>query len=184
MDKAVISILGRDRPGIVAAVARILLDRGCNIEDVTQTSLQAEFAGIFIATMPDSLAPSALLSALKAGLAPFGVEVLVKRLERAPEHSAPVNAEPFVITTMGPDRMGLVAGVTDVMARFGVNITNLKAVFRGGTDPFRNIMIYEVDVPGQVDHAGFRTALRSRAKELDLDITIQHRRIFEAINRV
>jgi glycine cleavage system transcriptional repressor len=80
MDKAVISILGRDRPGIVGAVSRILLDRGCNIEDVTQTSLQAEFAGIFIASMPDSLALSTLLAALKAGLAPFGVDVLVKRL--------------------------------------------------------------------------------------------------------
>ncbi|PKN64297.1 MAG: amino acid-binding protein [Deltaproteobacteria bacterium HGW-Deltaproteobacteria-15] len=184
MDKVVISILGRDRPGIVGAVSRILLDRGCNIEDVTQTSLQAEFAGIFIASMPDNLAPSTLLAALKAGLAPFGVDVLVKRLERRPAHSSPSSAEPFVITTMGPDRMGLVAGVTEVMARFGVNITNMKAVFRGGTDPFRNIMIYEVDVDRQIDHAAFRTALRERAQELDLDITIQHRRIFEAINRV
>jgi glycine cleavage system transcriptional repressor len=79
MDKVVISILGRDRPGIVASVAEILLDKGCNIEDVTQTSLQAEFAGIFIATIPDSLAPSTLLSFLKSGLAPLGLEVLVKK---------------------------------------------------------------------------------------------------------
>jgi glycine cleavage system transcriptional repressor len=184
MEKTVVSILGKDRPGIVAAVSRILLDRGCNIEDVTQTSLQEEFAGIFIASMPESLGPSALLAALKSGLAPFGLDVLVKRLERSPEHSPRSNAEPFVITTMGPDKMGLVAEVTEVMARFKVNITNMKAVFRGGTDPFRNIMIYEVDVPRQIDQAGFRTALRQRARELDLDITIQHRRIFEAINRV
>jgi predicted amino acid-binding ACT domain protein len=95
MDKVVISILGRDRPGIVASVAEILLDKGCNIEDVTQTSLQAEFAGIFIATIPDSLAPSTLLSFLKSGLAPLGLEVLVKRLERGPDHYTEVNAAPF-----------------------------------------------------------------------------------------
>jgi glycine cleavage system transcriptional repressor len=184
MDKVVISILGRDRPGIVAAVSGILLQMGCNIEDVTQTSLQEEFAGIFIATIPETLAPSGLLSALKSGLAPFGLEVLVKRLERGPAHLPEGSAAPFVVTTMGPDRMGLVAGITEVMARHGVNITNLKAVFRGGTDPFRNIMIYQVDVPQQIDQAAFRRALREKAQALGLDITIQHRRIFEAMNRI
>ncbi len=185
MDKVVVSILGTDRPGIVAVVSKILLESGCNIEDVTQTSLQAEFAGIFIATIPETLVPNKLLAGLKQGLGPLGLEVLVKRLEKhAPEYSTQTKAEPFVITTFGPDRMGLVAGITEVMSRFGVNITNLKAVFRGSTDPNRNIMIYEVDVPQQTDHASFRQVLLERAKELGLDITLQHRRIFEAINRV
>jgi glycine cleavage system transcriptional repressor len=80
--------------------------------------------------------------------------------------------------------MGLVAGITEVMARFDVNITNLKAVFRGGSDPLRNVMIYEVDVPRNIDQNGFRSALRERAGELNLEITLQHRRIFEAMNRV
>jgi len=184
MCKIVVSVLGSDRPGIVAAVSGILFDQGCNIEDVTQTTLQAEFAGIFIATIPETLAPSTLSSALQSGLAPLRLEVLVKRLERGPEQPPGAEAAPFVITTLGPDRKGLVAGITRVMASFGVNITNLKAVFRGGTDPSRNVMIYEVDVPLQMDQAAFRGAIREKALELGLDITIQHRRIFVAINRV
>ena len=184
MDKVVVSIVGKDRPGIVAAVSRILLDKGCNIEDVTQTSLQAEFAGIFIVSVPKAFTPDDLLSVLRRDLTTFGLDVLVKRIEQAVEPTRKDQPEPFVITTFGPDRMGLVAGITEVMARFDVNITNLKAVFRGGSDPLRNVMIYEVDVPQNIDQNGFRSALRQRAGELNLEITLQHRRIFEAMNRV
>ena len=184
MEKVVISVLGRDRPGIVAGVSRVLLETGCNIEDVTQTTLQTEFAGIFIASIPKALRSGHLLSALRERLGSLDLDVRVKGLEPDPEPSLGGTPEPFVVTTFGPDRMGLVSGITEVMARFGVNITNLRAVFRGGEDPFRNIMIYEVDVPQAIDQAEFRKALRARADELGLDLALQHRHIFETINRI
>jgi glycine cleavage system transcriptional repressor len=80
--------------------------------------------------------------------------------------------------------MGLVAGITEVMAGFGVNIMNLKAIFRGGNDPTNNIMIYEVNVPVGLDQRTFREALARRARELELDLSMQHRDIFEEINRL
>ena len=184
MEKVVISVLGKDRPGIVAAVAQVLYHRDCNVEDVTQTIVQTEFAGIFIASVPASLKPEALLSELRDRLRALGLTVLLKPLEPAPPGAPLPPSEPFVVTTFGPDRLGLVAGITEVMARFGVNITNLKAVFRGGDDPLRNVMIYEIDVPVDIDPAIFRRALHERADELGLDLTLQHRDIFQAINRI
>jgi glycine cleavage system transcriptional repressor len=89
-----------------------------------------------------------------------------------------------VITTKGPDRKGLVAGISEVIARHGVNITNLQAVFKGGADPGDNIMIYEVDVPDAVELQSLSGDLRARAESLGLDISIQHRNIFEAIHRI
>lgn len=183
MKKIVISVLGYDRPGIVAAVSKILLESQCNIEDVSQTILQTEFAGIFIASMPETSSREALLAGLDERLAPIGLSVLVKEMESSPQHAQP-ESEPFVITTIGPDRLGLVAGITEVLARFAVNITNLKAVFRGGEDPRHNVMIYEVDIPVRTDQKEFRSVLHARAEELGLDISLQHRDIFEAIHRV
>ncbi len=184
MKKVVISVLGTDRPGIVAAVTRVLYENKCNIEDVSQTILQTEFAGIFIASTPRELKPSELQARLKDGLRSFGADVLLKHLESMKKATAQIAAEPFVVTTNGSDRLGLVAGIAEVMARFGVNITSLKAVFRGGDDPRRNTMIYEVDVPLEIDQQAFRTSLRGKAKDLGLDLSIQHRNIFEAIHRV
>jgi glycine cleavage system transcriptional repressor len=183
MQKIVVSVLGYDRPGIIAGVSRILFEHGCNLEDVTQTILQTEFVGIFIATKPESVALADLLSSLEAKLGPLGLSAVVKPMQKVGEWTLPPS-EPFVITTVGPDRPGLVAGITEVMARFSINITSLKAVFRGADDPHHNVMIYEVDIPLSIDQKAFRRELNDRAEELSLDLSLQHRDVFETIHRV
>ena len=47
MSRAVVSVLGADRPGIVAEIAHILADHHANILDISQTILQ----GLFTMTM-------------------------------------------------------------------------------------------------------------------------------------
>lgn len=183
MKKIVVSVLGYDRPGIIAAVSKTLFEHRCNIEDVSQTILQTEFIGIFIASGPEELTEEKLLSRLQEKLTPLGLSVIVKPMEKKGEWKAPPS-EPFVITTVGSDRLGLVAGITEVMARFGVNIANLRAVFRGEEAPKHNVMIYEVDIPVETDQHALRKALYDRAEELGLDISLQHRDIFEMIHRV
>jgi len=183
MKKMIISVLGKDRPGIIAAVTRILFEQDCNIENVSQTILQNEFSGIFIVGVPDSLSDSTLHQHLEVGLSRMGLHVYEKPLSETPEAPS-VASEPFVITTKGPDRKGLVATVTAVMAAHRVNVTNLQAVFKGGNDPNANIMIYEVDIPNDADQQALRKELQEKARALSLDISIQHKLIFEAINRV
>lgn len=183
MKKVIVSVLGHDRPGIIAAVSAVLFKAGCNIEDVSQTILQTEFAGVFIASVPDDLVLDNLLTRLREKLDPLKLSVLLREMERAGVWEEP-QSEPFVITTLGPDRPGLVAGVTELLAGFGVNISNLKAIFRGGDAPGANIMIYEVDIPISLDQHRFREALYKRGADLGLDISLQHRDIFEAIHRV
>ncbi len=85
---------------------------------------------------------------------------------------------------MGPDRPGLVACITGLLVQFGINISNLKAVFRGGDNPLENTMIYEVDIPVAADQNSFREALYERGRELHLEVSLQHREIFEAIHRI
>jgi glycine cleavage system transcriptional repressor len=72
----------------------------------------------------------------------------------------------------------------DRLSRYGANVTRLQAIFKGGENPLNNIMIYEVDVPSDIDQQAFHKDLRSKARDLALDISIQHRNIFEAINRI
>ena len=184
MKKMIISVLGEDRPGIIAAVTRILFERDCNIENVSQTILQNEFSGIFIVKAPKGLPETELHRHLSDGLTPMGLHVYEKPLSRIDAAEAPAESEPFVVTTKGPDRKGLVAAITAILAAYRVNVTNLQAVFKGGDDPNANIMIYEVDIPTDVDHQTLRRDLEEKASSLSLDISIQHKRIFEAINRI
>ena len=184
MNKIVISVLGQDRPGIIAAVTAILFKLDCNIENINQTILQSEFSGIFIVSTPSDISNDELCAQLAKGLSHMDLHVHVKPLEHKEKGLFGDRCEPFVITTIGPDRKGLVAGITAVIAKYGVNVTNLKAVFKGGDNPSDNIMIYEVDIPDDTDQNLLRAELRKKASELGLDISIQHRNIFMSINRI
>lgn len=184
MQKLIISVLGYDRPGIIAAITRILFEHDGNIENVNQTILQSQFAGTFIASIPSASGLKSIQRALEAEMAAMSLQVHLMPFTPVPPIFDNVKHQPFIITTQGPDRKGLVAGITEVMARHGINVTNLQAVFKGGDAPGDNIMIYEVDIPGATDWQAFNKELRTRASELDLTLSIQHRNIFEAINRI
>lgn len=182
--KVILSILGSDRPGIVAAGSRVLYEQNCNIENVSQTTLQSEFAGIFIVSLPQGLSAEALHRRLAAKMTPMGLDVHISVLGETAAAFTPPQSEAYIITTRGPDRKGLVSGISEVIARFEGNITNLQAVFKGGDDPGDNIMIYEVDLPVRTDPQELYQKLKTRADELSLEIDMQHRKIFEAINRI
>ena len=184
MNKVIINVLGHDRPGIVAVVARVLFEQSCNIENVSQTILQTEFSGSFIVSLPPEVRQDRLHEILIEELAYMDMHVHIASIAAAENSFQSKASEPFVITTRGPDRKGLVAGISATIARYGVNITNLQAVFKGGDDPGNNIMIYEVDIPANTDQKAFDYELRETAASLDLNISIQHRNIFESINRI
>ncbi len=184
MQKVILSVLGCDRPGIIAAITRILFEQDCNIENVSQTLLQSQFAGTFIASVPPDFTAEKLHRKLQKEMGTMGLQVHLMPFTAATPFADAVKSQPYVITTQGPDRKGLVAGITEVIARHGANVSNLQAVFKGGEIPGDNIMIYEVDVPDTTDWQAFNHELRERAASLDLQISIQHRNIFEAINRI
>jgi glycine cleavage system transcriptional repressor len=184
MHKMIVSVLGEDRPGIIAAVTKVIFERDFNIEDVSQTILQNQFSGIFIATGPRSVSADDLRRAFEETTVGFNLHFYVRQLDSLDVTWTTCACEPFIITTRGPDRKGLVAGVTALLASHNVNVTQLRALFRGGEDPGRNVMIYEVDIPLDVDLQALRQDLRDQGEKLDLQISMQHKNIFEAINRI
>ena len=56
--RAVITVVGRDKPGIIAAVSSGLAERGVNILDISQTILQGNFTMMMLtdcSAMPISI---------------------------------------------------------------------------------------------------------------------------------
>ena len=64
-----VSILGPDRPGVVHLVSATLSGLRCNIEEISQTILQGQFAAIFIADMPDDISQDKVHSTLVKAIA-------------------------------------------------------------------------------------------------------------------
>ncbi|GAB6094425.1 hypothetical protein JCM14469_06770 [Desulfatiferula olefinivorans] len=184
MKKTIITVIGPDKPGIIASVSETLFRQGCNIENISQTTLQSQFAGICVVSQPETLGLGALEQALNDDLKGKGLQIHITSLDDGGSVPLPETTEPFIISSCGPDRKGLVARVSRLIADAGVNIANLKAVFEGGINPDRNIMFFEVDVPAQTDLSALSDKLKHLAAELNLDLTIQHKNIFDAVNRI
>ena len=60
--RAVVTVTGKDKKGIIAKVSSFLSDKGVNIEDISQTILGEYFAMIMIVEMSDAKEEIAVLS--------------------------------------------------------------------------------------------------------------------------
>jgi ACT domain-containing protein len=76
-ERLIITILGADKPGIVAGVSQVLAEHTVNIEDISQTILQEYFAMIMIVDITHSTIP---LKELKEQLDKTAEEIGVKIL--------------------------------------------------------------------------------------------------------
>lgn len=76
--KAVVSVTGRDRTGIIAAVATALAERGINVEDISQTIIAGDFVMLMHVDASGSTVPFDRIGAeLQQAAAPLGVVVRV-----------------------------------------------------------------------------------------------------------
>lgn len=78
--RAIITVLGSDRPGIVAAVAGALSEREANILDISQTILQGTFTMTMLVDLAGAEFPE-LKSTLDALAERLGVQINLQREE-------------------------------------------------------------------------------------------------------
>jgi ACT domain-containing protein len=86
-----------------------------------------------------------------------------------------------VITVIGADRPGIVAGITQVLAKHNVNIVDIaQTVVRG---IFSMIMIVDLST-GNIDLPRLREELISKSRELGVEVSVNHIAVFRAMQRV
>lgn len=79
--KAFITVIGRDKVGIIAAVSTLLADMGVNIEDISQTILQGTFTMIMACDVSEDTSFGELKQALTALGEKLGVEISVRHAD-------------------------------------------------------------------------------------------------------
>ena len=78
--KAIVTVIGKDKPGIIAAVSGMLAGHNINIEDISQTVLQGNFTMIMLVSMDRSrLSITELSEATSALSHEVGVEIHVQK---------------------------------------------------------------------------------------------------------
>ena len=74
--KAIVTVIGKDKPGIIAKVSATLAENEVNIEDISQTVVQDNFTMIMLCDLKDSkMTLSDLQDALKKTGEEAGVSI-------------------------------------------------------------------------------------------------------------
>jgi len=77
---AILSVLGEDRVGIVAAVSNVLAQSGANIEDIRQTIISGIFSMTMLVTIDEDAAPfEEVQKRLDAISEDLGVQITLQR---------------------------------------------------------------------------------------------------------
>ncbi len=160
-----VAAIGNDRPGIVAAVTKVLFDSGCNLEDVSSTILRGHFSMVMIVKAPETMEASALEEALNPVAEELELVITARPVAEAEVHYA---APTHMVSVYGADKPGIVYKVAEALARSGANVTDLTSrVIGADSDPVYALML-EINAMG-IDIEG---VLAESRDELGVDVTV------------
>lgn len=163
-----VSAIGRDRPGIVAAITAGLLGVDGNVEDSRMTNLGGHFTVMLIVSVPEGQERQQVEAALAYSCEGLGLDALSVN-ELAPAESGA--AADHVITVYGSDHPGIVHSVTTELASAGVNIIDLQTRLTGGDDAPLYVMMLEVEL-GETTPVEVEERLQGVAERAAIEISI------------
>lgn len=165
MTNLAITVLGHDRPGIIAQTAEVLAEAGMNLEDSSMTLLRGHFAMTLIC---DGNAPADQVAAALAPLEADG-SLTVDVREIPVEAEVVSGGRPYIVTVHGADRLGIVAQLAGVVADAGGNITDLTTRLIGDL----YVLVAEADLPTEEAAAELKATLAEVAAGLGVDATLR-----------
>jgi glycine cleavage system transcriptional repressor len=168
---AAVSVLGKDRPGIVTAVTKLLFETGCNIEDSSMTMLASEFAMILLVALPEKFTLKNL-SAKFSALNKSGLSVSLRPLKPSEEAKSCLKGSQYIISVYGSDKPGIVYKVSKYLSSKMINITDVQTSISSIGGKHTYIMFLEVDVPGKTPQKQLEIELLKVAESLGVSISI------------
>lgn len=168
MESLVVTVIGKDRPGLVESVSAVIEEHGGSWVESRMSRLAGQFAGILRASVPaDHVeALSQALEALRSG----GLRVVIERgFEEAPKEGHLV-----LLDLVGGDRPGIVHKISEALAARGVNVEELDTACEGA--PWSGDTLFRAKArlwaPQALSLDDLRESLEAIAGDLMVDIKI------------
>lgn len=160
-----LTLIGEDKPGIVAAVTRALFELGLNLGETSMLRL----GGNFTVMMMVSGAPDETY--LSERLAPVieaqGMRLHVDPIQGRLHHHLVPNIQ---VTVTGADRAGIVAQVTGALAQAGFNILDLESDVAGTAQ--RPVYIMQISGVAEVPVEAVESALEPLRRDgVDVNVS-------------
>lgn len=172
----IISVMDRDRPGIVAEVTEGISSLGGNLADLRESVLCGYFTMILVADFPAEVTKEQVQMALATGRSSHvSVEIAGEDLDEAGKSD-----QVYILSAVAKDRVGLVAQVSRFCTDRGVNILDLASHVEGD----QYTMMLQLELSNIQSLAAFKSELSSFGEESGLNLVLQHNDIFRATNEI
>ena len=168
MNEIVVTAVGADRPGIVAAITGALLELGGNLEETRAALLRGSFATVLAVAVPDGVGREEVQAALRPVALELGLGLWVGDAE--PRTEAPPLPR-AVVSVYGADHPGIVHAMATALAGAGANIVDLSSRLVG--DPPIYVLGIEVELPAGADAVSLRRALAPVAAQSGVELAIE-----------
>jgi glycine cleavage system regulatory protein len=169
MTALTLTLIGRDRPGLVQSLSERVAAAGGNWLESRMARLADKFAGILLVDLPDAEVERFLVE-LDA-LAAQGLKVTVERGLGEAQAEA---QRSFLLELVGQDRPGIVRDIAQALAGRGVNIEELTT--RVVSASFSGERMFEVEarlkVPAALPPDELRDALEHLANEIMVELRL------------
>ena len=177
----IISVMSKDRTGIVADITGAIYELGGDLADLNQSTLGGYLTMILFATFDDGISPAILMEKIDAIESPTTLDVVARETTIAPhpEHSE-LPPKTYIMTTQGQNRKGLVYGISSFCFEHDINILDLATTIKGDT----YTMVLQLDLSRVESIAEVRSALDTYAHEEGLQVVLQHHDLFKVTNEI
>lgn len=168
-----VTVVGKDRPGIVAGATGVLYRLGCNIEDSSSTMLGGEFSMILIVSHEKPFTKGRLLEEFRGLCDEMGLSVSVRPLTRDEAQYRAPEGELCMVSVYGSDQPGIVFRVAQEFARRSINITDLNTKLIGTKEEPVYVMMLEASLPDGATMEEVAALLDEIKKELNVEISVR-----------
>lgn len=171
------SIVGKDRPGIIAQVTRQLYRLQCNLEDVSMTILEGEFAMILVLSYARKISPEVYFhSFCKVLSRQYGLTCALSRLQssalkRGEKHGK--NSVSYILSAFGKDKTGIVFRISSLLARKNFNITDMNCRILGYGKKSTYALILEFDAPRRLSATALSAEIGRLSRQLHIPIDLK-----------
>ncbi|MGD9580408.1 MAG: glycine cleavage system protein R [Vampirovibrionia bacterium] len=173
MIKLAISSIGKDQSGIVGAFTKVLYDYECNIEDASMTILCNQFSMILVITGPDNLNIDNFKNTLMEAGKSFALRTTINELDNnSCDCKDCCESLPYMICVSGNDRKGIAYKITELLAKYKINIADFNSKLIGKSTKPVYVMMLETEIPATIDIDDLKKELNTIAEEMDLDINL------------
>lgn len=169
----ILTAFGKDRPGIVADVTRVLYENGCNLEDTSMSMLSDEFTINLLFSSNDSQVETKLANDCRTLEQEKKISSFIRPLQGKRQSQAS-NTPIATIHVEGMDQAGIVYKISQYLCEQKLNILDLKSTVL--VTPESGTALYQMDIHIQLSAASsvgqIEEGLNAVAEELNVEISV------------